>query len=100
MYLLLSFFSVQDLLIFPLCFVILFLILRNRANNYKDGRMRRLYYRAFYFKMIGVFAFTLLTEFYFKGGDTALFYQATQDLRTAITDKSENFWLIIQTQKL
>jgi hypothetical protein len=100
MHFLVSFFSPKDLLIFPLCFVILFLILRSRANSYKDRRMRMLYYRAFYFKLIGVFAFTLLTEFYFKGGDTALFYQATKDFRTAITDNPDNFWLIMETQKL
>jgi hypothetical protein len=100
MHFLVSFFSPKDLLIFPLCFVVLFLILRSRANSYKDSRMRMLYYRAFYFKLIGVFAFTLLTEFYFKGGDTALFYQATKDLRAAITDNPDNFWLAIKTQKL
>jgi hypothetical protein len=97
---LVSFFSGRDLLIFPLCFLALFFILRGRANCYKDPRMRMLYYRAFYVKLIGVFAFTLLTEFYFKGGDTALFYQATKDLRAAITDNPDNFWLAIKTQKL
>jgi len=100
MVLLLSFFSNKDLLLFPACFLILFLILRNRANSYSDIRIRSLYYRAFYFKLIGVLAFTLLTEFYFKGGDTALFYQATQDIRAAITDRTENFWLALKTQKL
>jgi hypothetical protein len=100
MVLLLSFFSLKDLLIFPLCFVILFLILRNQANRYRDIRISSLYYRAFNFRLIGVFAFTVLTQFYFKGGDTALYYQATQDLRAAITDRSEHFWLIMQTQKL
>src|SRR5437762_10857455 len=100
MVLLVSFFSGNDLLIFPLCFAVLFFILRSQANNYKDARMRMLYFRAFYFKLIGVFAFTLLTQFYFKGGDTAMFYQATKDLRTAISDKTENLWLILETQKV
>jgi hypothetical protein len=62
--------------------------------------MQDLYFRAFYFKILCVFGFTILTQFYFKGGDTALFFQATKDLRTAIADKSENFWLIWQTQKV
>jgi len=100
MFILVSFFSGEDLLIFPLCFAVLFFILRSRANSYKDFRMRILYFRAFYFKVIGVFAFTLLTQFYFKGGDTAMFYQATKDLRAAIADKSENLWLVIQTQQV
>jgi hypothetical protein len=97
---LVSFFSVEDLLVFPLCFLVLLFILRGQANSYKDLRMRMLYYRAFYFKLLCVFVFTLLTEFYFKGGDTALFFQATKDLRAAIADKPENFWLIMRTQQL
>jgi len=96
----LSFFSGEDLLIFPLCFLILFFILRGRADSYKDLRIRNLYFRAFYFKLICVFVFTLLTQFYFKGGDTALYYQATKDLRAAVADKPENFWLILNTQQL
>lgn len=96
--LLVSYFSGQDLLIFPICFVLMYFILNGRASAYKDPRMRSLYFRAFYFKLICVFAFTLLTEFYFRGGDTALYYQATKDLRTAIEDRPDNFWLIVKTQ--
>jgi hypothetical protein len=62
--------------------------------------MRALYFRAFYFKIICVFAFTILTEFYFKGGDTSLFYQATQDMRAAIKDNPDNFWIALGTSKL
>ncbi|MBK7562729.1 MAG: hypothetical protein IPI68_14825 [Chitinophagaceae bacterium] len=59
-----------------------------------------LYFRAFYFKMICVFAFTLLTEFYFKGGDTSLYYQATKDLRAAVAENPDNLWVALTTQKL
>ncbi len=45
-------------------------------------------------------AFTILTQFYFKGGDTSMFYQATKDLRTAISDKPDNLWLILKTQQV
>jgi len=100
MILALSFFSLKDLLIFPLCFVILFLILRSKANSYKDPKIQQIYYRAFYFKLIGVFSFTILTQFYFKGGDTALYYQATQDIRAAVAADSDNFWTALMSQKL
>ena len=97
---LVSYFSGEDLLIFPLCFLIMYFIIKGRASSYRDLRMQKLYYRAFYFKLVGVFAFTLLTEFYFRGGDTAMYYQATKDLRAAIADKPDNFWLIWQTQEV
>ena len=100
MILIARFFTAADLLLFPLCCVVLFAILKNRANRNTDPKIRNLYYRAFYFKLIVVVLFTLITEFYFKGGDTALFYQATKDLRAAIADNPDNFWLIVKTNKL
>ena len=59
-----------------------------------------LYFRAFYFKIICVFLFTMLTEFYFKGGDTGLYYQATQNLRAAIKADPANLKLALTTPKL
>ncbi len=100
MILLARFFSLSDLAVFPLCFVILFFILRTKANQQKDPRIRALYYRAFYFKLICVFAFTILTEFYFKGGDTGLYLQATQDIRAAIKDNPDNLWIALFSKKL
>ncbi|MBL0272544.1 MAG: hypothetical protein IPQ06_05600 [Chitinophagaceae bacterium] len=41
-----------------------------------------------------------MTEFYFKGGDTGLYYQATQDFRAAIKDNPDNIQLIAETPKL
>ncbi len=100
MLLLARFFSTTDLAVFPLCFLVLYFIIRGKARRQKDPRLRMLYFRAFYFKLICVFAFTMLTEFYFKGGDTGLYYQATQDLRAAIKDNPDNFKLAIITPKL
>lgn len=95
-----SYFSVKDLAVFPICFILLFFIIRARAKRNKDERIKMLYFRAFYFKMICVFAFAFLTQIYFKGGDTALYYQATQDLRAAIKDNPDNLKLAILTPKL
>jgi hypothetical protein len=100
MLLLAQFFKGYDLVLFPVCYLVLFYILKNRANKNKDPKIRSLYYRAFYFKVIAVVLFTLITEFYFKGGDTALFYQATKDLRAAIADNPDNLWVVVKTNKL
>ncbi|HEX7845511.1 MAG TPA: hypothetical protein VF476_06870 [Chitinophagaceae bacterium] len=94
------FFSGADLFWVPICFFTLFFILRSRANRNSDPRIRQLYYRAFYFKVICVFLFTFITEYYFRGGDTGLYYQATKDLRAAMADNPDHFWLILKTYKL
>ncbi len=100
MFFLASFFSLTDLAIFPACFLLLFFIIRAKARSQKDNRIKMLYFRAFYFKLICVFAFVMLTQFYFKGGDTALYYQATQDLRAAIKDDPKNLQVVIESSKL
>jgi len=100
MFLLARFFTATDLAVFPLCCLVLFFIIRAKAERQKDERIKMLYFRAFYFKVICVFAFVLLYEFYFKGGDTGLYFQATQDLRAAIEDNPDNFWISLATQKL
>jgi len=51
MLLLARFLSSSDFFYFPACFLILFFIIRGRAKRQKDPRIKRLYFRAFYFKI-------------------------------------------------
>ncbi len=100
MHLLARFFHFTDVLYVPLCFIILFAIVRYKATRQKEKHIRRLYFQAFTFRMICVIIFTLITEYYFKGGDTGLYYQGTLDLRAALKDNSDFLPDIITTLKL
>jgi heme/copper-type cytochrome/quinol oxidase subunit 2 len=95
-----DFIAPLDVILFPVAFAIFYFIIRARANRQKEERLKRLYFRAFYFKVICVIAFTLITQFYFKGGDTTLYYSAAKDLKAAIDDNQDNISLIINTSKL
>ena len=94
------FFSINDFFLVPLCLIILYAIVRNRANSCKDEKIRKYYYRVFYFKVFCVFAYALVTEFYFNGGDTQLYYQGIQDFRTALNDDFGYFAEIVSSSKL
>lgn len=100
MLLALRFFAVDDLVLAPVCLFLLFAILRNRAEKNPDPQVRRIYYQGFYFKIICVLAYTFVTEFIFKGGDTGLYYQGVQDLRHAINDDFNYTGNVIKTLKL
>ena len=93
-------FSVNDFFLVPLCLVIIYAILRNRARACKDENIRKYYYKAFYFRIVCAFAFAIITEFYFGGGDTNLYYQGVKDFRTALSEDFSNFSYIINTTKL
>lgn len=95
-----QFFSSLDIILFPLCFFVCFFILRARANHCKDEKIRSFYYKAFYFKTLCVLAFTAITAFYFKGGDTVLYYYGTQDLRAGIAENPDLFWTALTMQKV
>ncbi len=100
MLLALRFFAIDDLIMAPFCLLLLFAILRNRAEKNKDANVRRMYYKGFYFKIICVLAYTFVTEFIFKGGDTGLYYQAIQDLRAALSNDFNHATTIAKSFKL
>jgi hypothetical protein len=95
-----KFFSINDIYLVPLCGIILYAIIRNRAKRNRDPFLKRLYFQAFYFKLFCVFAFVLITEFYFGGGDTGLYYQGVKDLRAALTDDTDHIWTILNSTDL
>ncbi len=100
MILALRFFSVNDFVLAPICILILYGIIRNRAEKNKDPQIRRIYYRGFYFKVICVLAYTFVSEFVFKGGDTNLYFQGVKDLRAALSDDFDNIFPVIKSFKL
>ena len=100
MFLLARFFQYSDILLVPFCILILFLVIRARANRNSARHVRKLYYAAFWYKLFFIFAFSLLGEYYFKGGDTALYYQAAKDLRRAVTEDVSFLTEIAGTMKV
>ncbi|HLG40997.1 MAG TPA: hypothetical protein VI461_15055 [Chitinophagaceae bacterium] len=83
--LILDFFSANDIFLVPLCMIIMYAVIRNRANNCKDESIKPYYYNIFYFKLFCVFAYVIVTAYYFGGGDTFLYYQAVKDFRSALS---------------
>ncbi|MET0393136.1 MAG: hypothetical protein ABW019_08330 [Chitinophagaceae bacterium] len=100
MYLLARFFQYSDILLVPLCVALLFLFLRARAERNEERRVKKLYYSFFWYKLFFVLAFTLLGEYYFKGGDTGLYYQAAKDMRKAISDDPDFIGHIARSMKV
>lgn len=99
--LLISYFSFNDLLAFPACFLIFYMVIRAKLKKIKKApEIGNLFYRAFFLKVICTFAFAILTQYYFQGGDTALYYQATQDLRTAIKADPTNLRLALESSSI
>ncbi len=56
--------------------------------------------KAFYFKMFFTLAYTAVNSFYYRGGDTEMYYHATNFLHNAVMDNADNFQLIYSTKMI
>jgi hypothetical protein len=100
MFLAARFFSYNDIFLVPLCLLILFFIVRQRAEKPENKNIRSIYYSGFIFKIFFVFAYTIVTEYVFKGGDTGLYYQTVLDLRAALADDFGYISVIARTSEI
>lgn len=82
----------------PITFVALLMVLSVIISKYKNERDKRLFLQAFYVKMIASVLFTLVTAFYYGGGDTEMYYHSAIDLQRAVSDNFDNFWKIYTTK--
>ena len=81
-----------------LCFMVLMMFMSVVVRKYKDEDDRKLLMRAFYFKMFCSLAYTLISTYYYKYGDTEMYYICTQLLRKSVLDDFDNLSLIYTTQ--
>jgi hypothetical protein len=93
-------FKTSDIIAAPLCFTILLMIFSVIIKKYKDDDFRKLLLKAFYFKMAFALIYTLLNTFYYRSGDSDMYYQATKALNRAVLDDSDNFMKIYLTKMI
>ena len=87
-----------DIIAAPVCFLILLMLISIIIKKYKDDEYKRLIVKAFYFKMSFALIYTLISSFYYRTGDTHMYYEATQALHRAVMDDSDNFLKIYFTK--
>jgi len=88
----------SDFFYATLCFMVLMMIMSVVVKKYKEEESRKLFMRAFYFKMFCSLAYTLISTFYYKYGDTEMYYICTQLLGNAVRDDFDNLKLIFTSQ--
>ena len=95
-----SLFRLSDVITAPICFLVLMMVMSIIIKNYKDEKLRRLFLKAFYYKMFFAFAYTAVNSFYYRGGDTEMYYHATNYLHNAVMDDIDNFQRIYMTKMI
>ncbi len=90
-------FTTYDIIIAPFCIFLLWLIAISRLRRY-DEPTKKLFLNAFKFKLFCALAFTLVTAFYYGGGDSEMFFYAVKDMRQAIANDDLNYWDLLKME--
>jgi hypothetical protein len=80
-----SLLSIQDVLLFPIYYFIILFFLRKYAAKKNDPLYNKYFALGFKLKTLGMIIVVLLTDYYFKGGDTNLFFAGTSNVYYNLT---------------
>lgn len=89
-------FEIGDVFLGPLCYILLFISFRLTIRKYSENH-RLIFIRAFHFRMFCAIAFALIMAFYFKEGDSEMYYNATQDMQKAVVEHGYSLWKVFTT---
>jgi hypothetical protein len=89
--------SVIDIFAAILCFILLDRFLAFRIKKY-DAEKQRLYRRSFRFRMFCSVIFSLITAYYYKGGDSEMFFYAVKDMGEAVKAGDLSFSELFQME--
>ena len=95
-----SLFSLSDIITAPICFVVLLMVFSVIVTKYKDEKIKRIFLKAFYYKMFFTLAYTAINSFYYRGGDTEMYYHATNFLHNAVMDDINNLGKVYSTKMI
>jgi hypothetical protein len=90
-------FTAYDIVIAPFCILLLWLILSVKVRKYDPGTAA-LFKKAFKFKVFCAIAFTLVTAFYYGGGDSEMFYYSVKDMREAIAHNDLSYFELLKME--
>ena len=81
-------FSTDDFFMVPLCAIILYAIAYTVRKKYEGTRSKKYFLAGLTTRFIFTILYALTIEYYYKGGDTSMFFQALYDMQNAIGDDS------------
>lgn len=91
--------NIYDIIIAPFCAGLLWLFFSFRLKNY-DRDTAKIFKRAFIFKIFCALVFALITTFYYRGGDSEMFFYALKDMKLAIGGNDLSFWELFKTESV
>lgn len=80
--------SANDFYLVPLCLLVLYIIALRTKRKYKGLQLEKYFMTALTFRFIATILYTLVLGYYYKGGDTTMYFRAVLDLHLAVNDNT------------
>jgi hypothetical protein len=92
-------FTLGDAFLAPLCYFLLFIVFRLIIRKY-NADQKSIFIRAFHFRMFCALVFALIVAYYYKEGDSEMYYYATRDMQKAVMQDGYSLWRTFTTLKI
>lgn len=82
--------NIFDYLLLPVYLYIFYVIVRKRSVDYDDADLRKIMLTAFFLRMLGSLAYSLMVQYYYGYGDAFTFYYGSNFLRREVLENFTN----------
>lgn len=90
--------GILDFILGPIYLLIIFAIVSYFKNYFTSNKLEETFYiRAFWFKIFGVTFFAFIYHYYYKGGDTLVYYDCCQRVHRMLFNDFSSAWTFLTT---
>lgn len=76
----------SDFYLVPLCLLLMFIFLYIKRKKYEGMQMQRYYIPALVWRLVFVFFYAVIVQYYYGAGDTLMYYRGVTDMHRAVSD--------------
>ncbi len=80
--------SALDYVLFPLYFILIYLLVKSRSVKYRENGLYKYYMLAFFLHMVGAFLYAMVIQYYYGYGDSFGFFRGSNFLSTLSKDEA------------
>ena len=82
--------TIYDFLLLPVYLFIFFYLVKKKADSYNNPEIKKIFFTAFFLRMFGSVAFSLLIQYYYGYGDAFTYYSGSDFLHGKIIQDPGN----------
>ena len=82
--------TIIDYLLLPVYLYIFYIIVKKRAIAYTDAELRKIFFTAFFLRMFGSVAYSMMVQYYYGYGDSFTYYVGSNFLRDQLLQDASN----------